>query len=87
MSYQPIEDYGIIGNMRTVAQVGMNVRSTGAATHTLIRRVFSERSWMTKMEADFKFPPMLMACDTSSFIGLPRTCWLPASCFPTESPN
>src|SRR5579863_7780474 len=24
MSYQPIEDYGIIGNMRTVAMVGMN---------------------------------------------------------------
>jgi GH15 family glucan-1,4-alpha-glucosidase len=24
MSYQPIENYGIIGNMRTVAQVGMN---------------------------------------------------------------
>src|SRR3984885_12303763 len=24
MSYQPIEDYGIIGNMRTVALVGMN---------------------------------------------------------------
>ena len=25
MSYQPIENYGIIGNMRTVALVGMNV--------------------------------------------------------------
>jgi hypothetical protein len=24
MSYQPIEDYGITGNMRTVALVGMN---------------------------------------------------------------
>jgi hypothetical protein len=24
MSYQPIENYGIIGNMRTVAHVGMN---------------------------------------------------------------
>src|SRR5271168_927021 len=24
MAYQPIEDYGIIGNMRTVALVGMN---------------------------------------------------------------
>jgi GH15 family glucan-1,4-alpha-glucosidase len=24
MSYQPIEDYGIIGNMRTVALVGVN---------------------------------------------------------------
>src|SRR5450631_1422323 len=24
MPYQPIEDYGIIGNMRTVALVGMN---------------------------------------------------------------
>ena len=24
MSYQPIENYGIIGNMRTVALVGMN---------------------------------------------------------------
>ena len=24
MAYQPIEDYGVIGNMRTVALVGMN---------------------------------------------------------------
>ena len=24
MSYQPIENYGIIGNMRTVALIGMN---------------------------------------------------------------
>jgi hypothetical protein len=24
MAYQPIENYGIIGNMRTVAHVGMN---------------------------------------------------------------
>jgi GH15 family glucan-1,4-alpha-glucosidase len=24
MSYQPIENYGVIGNMRTVALVGMN---------------------------------------------------------------
>ena len=24
MAYQPLENYGIIGNMRTVAHVGMN---------------------------------------------------------------
>ncbi len=61
MSYQPIENYGIIGNMRTVALIGMN----GS-----IRPAFSGRSWTTKRGAGSKFLPMLTACGTNSFIGL-----------------
>ena len=52
MSYQPIENYGIIGNMRTVALVGMNGRSTGTVIRILIRPAFLERSWTTQREAD-----------------------------------
>jgi len=33
MSYQPIENYGIIGNMRTVALVGMNAPRRGYSVH------------------------------------------------------
>jgi len=56
MSYQPIENYGIIGNMRTVALVGMNNgRSTGTAIRILIRPAFSERSWMIRMAAVSEF--------------------------------
>ncbi len=40
MSYQPIENYGIVGNMRTVALVGMN--GSRAFTHlALISAAFN----------------------------------------------
>jgi hypothetical protein len=39
MAYQPIENYGIIGNMRTVALVNMNGSSTGIVTLSAGRRV------------------------------------------------
>lgn len=80
MSYQPIENYGIIGNMRTVALVGMNGSIDGTATHTLIRPAFSERFWITRTAAVSEFLPTLMACGTNNSIGLPRTSWLRASC-------
>jgi len=50
MSYQPIENYGIIGNMRTVALVGMNGSIDWYSTRTLIRPAFSGRSWMLVVE-------------------------------------
>ncbi len=87
MSYQPLENYGIIGNMRTVAHVGMNGSIDWYCYPHFDSPSVFERSWMLMREAVSKYPPMLMACGRSSFIGLPRTCWLRASCWLTESPN
>jgi hypothetical protein len=44
MPYQPIENYGIIGNMRTVALVGTNGSIDWYCYPTLTRRAFSGRS-------------------------------------------
>jgi hypothetical protein len=40
MSYQPIENYGIIGNMRTVALVGMHGSIDWYCYPTSIRPAF-----------------------------------------------
>ena len=58
MAYRPIENYGIIGNMRMVGSGGHErLHRLVIAIHTLTRPAFSERSWMTKREAGSKFSP------------------------------
>jgi GH15 family glucan-1,4-alpha-glucosidase len=70
MSYQPIENYGIIGNMRTVALVGLNGSIDWYCyPHFDSPSVFGA-ILDDKREAAFKSPPTLMACGTSSFIHL-----------------
>lgn len=54
MVYQPIEDYGIIGDLYTVALVGKMALSTGAASPILTRRVFLRPSSMIKRAAPSK---------------------------------
>lgn len=87
MSYQPIENYGIIGNMRTVALVGMNGSMDWYCSPHFDSPSIFGGSWMIKKEAVSESPPTLMACRTSSFIGLPRMYWLHASYWQTELPN
>ena len=92
MSYQPIENYGIIGNMRTVALVGMHGSIDWYCYPTSIRPAFLGGGEDDTREAASKSLPTLMACGTSSFIGLPQMCslrlkiggdtqFLPNSCF------
>jgi GH15 family glucan-1,4-alpha-glucosidase len=73
MSYQLIENYGIIGNMRTVALVGMN-----GSMDWYCHPQFDSPSIFGAILDDekgggSKFLPTLMACGISSFIGRPRT--------------
>jgi GH15 family glucan-1,4-alpha-glucosidase len=76
MAYQPIENYGIIGNMRTVALVGTNGSIDWYCYPHFDSPSVLGRFWMTKREAASKSPPPLTACGTSSFIGLPQMYWL-----------
>ena len=58
MAYQPIENYGIIGNMRTAALVGMNGSIDWfAASHRSIHRACSPPSWTTRREAGSRSRP------------------------------
>jgi GH15 family glucan-1,4-alpha-glucosidase len=61
MAYQPIENYGIIGNMRTVALVGMNGSIDWYCYPHFDSPASSGLSWMIKKEGTSKFPPALMA--------------------------
>ena len=45
MSYEPIENYGVIGNMRTVALVGVTGSIDWLCVPTSIRRASSPRCW------------------------------------------
>ena len=76
MSYQPIENYGIISNMRTVALVGMHGSIDWYCYPTSIRPAFFGGGEDDTREAASKSLPTLMACGTSSFIGLPQMCSL-----------
>ena len=49
MSYQPIENYGIIGNMRTVELVGMN----GFACSAESARSFERRALRSRVSWSF----------------------------------
>ena len=71
MSYQPIENYGIIGNMRTVALVGMNGSIDWYCyPHFDSPSVFGAILDDKKGDGS-RFLPALTACGTNSFIGLP----------------
>jgi GH15 family glucan-1,4-alpha-glucosidase len=87
MSYQPIENYGIIGNMRTVALVGM----TGSIDWYCYPRFDSSSIFGAilddKKGGDSKSPPALTVSGTSRSIGLPPTSWLRASFCGMESPS
>jgi len=80
MSYQPIENYGIVGNMRTVALVGMNGSIDWYCyphfdSPSIFGAILDDKNGGVS-----EFLPTLTACGTSSSIGLPRTSWLRASC-------
>ena len=71
MSYQPIENYGIIGNMRTVALVGMN-----GSIDWYCYPHFDSPSVFGAILDDKKGGRFQIAagpdgCGTNSFIGLP----------------
>ena len=71
MSYQPIENYRIIGNMRTVALVGMN-----GSIDWYCYPPFDSPSVLgaildDKKGGGSKLLLALTACGTNSFIGLP----------------
>ena len=88
MSYQPIESYGIIGNMRAIAHVGMN----GSIDWYCYPRFDSPSVFGAILDDEKGGYFQITAADANGvrhkqFIGLPRTCWLRASCWPTESPN
>ena len=80
MSYQPIENYGIIGNMRTVALVGMNGSIDWDCyphfdSPSILGEILDDKNGGRS-----EFLPPLMAGVTNSSIGLPPTSWLHASC-------
>ena len=73
MSYQPIENYGIIGNMRTVALVGMN-----GSIDWYCYPYFDSPSIFGAILDDnkggsFQIYLSVIRCGINSFIGLPRT--------------
>ena len=79
MSYQPIENYGIIGNMRTVALVGMN-----GSIDWYCYPHFDSPSIFGAILDDKKGGCFRISADShgvrqSSFIGPPRMYWLRAS--------
>jgi GH15 family glucan-1,4-alpha-glucosidase len=69
MPYQPIENYGIIGNMRTVALVGTN-----GSIDWYCYPYFDSPSIFGALLDDkkggrFQISPLARKCITSSFIG------------------
>ena len=76
MSYQPIENYGIIGNMRTVALVGMN-----GSIDWYCYPYFDSPSIFGAILDDNRGRPLpdsapsVIRCGTNSSIGLPRIFW------------
>ena len=75
MAYQPIENYGIIGNMRTVALVGMN----GSIDWYCYPYFDSPSIFGTILDDNkggrFQICPSAIRYGTNSSIGLPRTSW------------
>ena len=57
MTYRPIQEYGIIGNMRTAALVGRTAPSTGSASRTSTRRASSRPSWTTRRAGASRYRP------------------------------
>ena len=75
MSYQPIENYGIIGNMRTAALVGMNGSIDWYCYPHFDSPSIFGAILDDKKGGRFQVLPMLTARGTSSFIGLRPTSW------------
>ena len=85
MAYQPIENYGIIGNMHTVALVGMNGSIDWFCDpHFDSPSVFGAISTIRRVDAT-KSRPRRMASPTSRSTGQRPTCWLPDSSRRTAS--
>ena len=57
--YQPIENYGVIGDLYTVALVGMDGSIDFLPFHTLTRLPFSPPSWTTPKAGGFRLRPSL----------------------------
>ena len=82
MAYQPIENYGIIGNMRTVALVGMN-----GSIDWYCYPHFDSPSIFGAILDDKKGGHFQISADSDGvrhkqfycFIGRPRMSWLRAS--------
>ena len=75
MPYQPIENYGIIGNMRTVALVGMNGSIDWYSyphfdSPSLFGAILDDNTG-----GAFRSAQSAIKCGTSSSIGLPQTSW------------
>jgi GH15 family glucan-1,4-alpha-glucosidase len=87
MSYQPIENYGIIGNMRTVALVGMNGSIDWYCYPQFDSPSIFGAILDDKKGGRFQISAGADGVRHKQFIGLPRTCWLRASCWQTESPS
>ena len=87
MAYQPIENYGIIGNMRTAALVGMNGSIDWFCVPSSIHRACSPPSWTTRREAGSRSRPRGKASGRNSSIGRKPTCWSPAFSRRTVSEN
>ncbi len=75
MPYQPIENYGIIGNMRTVALIAMN----GSIDWYCYPNFDSPSIFGAILDdnkgAGSKLRRLVTISGTSSFIYLPRTSW------------
>jgi GH15 family glucan-1,4-alpha-glucosidase len=79
MVYQPIENYGIIRDMHSVALVGMDGSIDWLCFPHFDSRVSSQRSSTTERVDASRSPQSRSASPAGRFTGQTSMCWSPGS--------